>query len=95
MGNHDGVIKDFTEVIRLAPAVGAYTSRASGYSAKCKEARAAGDKSGFFEYWDREIKDYEAALQLDPNDGDVQKMLELAISEREHRKQAYDSINEL
>jgi alpha-tubulin suppressor-like RCC1 family protein len=93
IGNFDRAINDFTEAIRLAPTANDYLSRASAYSEKCKEARASGDKSGFFKYRELEINDYKAALKIDPTDKDVQKMLELAISEREHRKQVYEGIS--
>jgi tetratricopeptide (TPR) repeat protein len=92
MGNHDEVIKDFTEVIRIAPTAAAYLFRSKAYSAKCKEALSKGDRDGFFKYRNLEIKDLEASLQIDPSDENVRKMLELAISEQERRKQVFDYL---
>ena len=91
IGNHDGVINDFTEVIRIAPSDNAYIFRGGAYYGKCKECRAAGDKSKFFEYIDMAIKDYEAALQIAPANETYRKMLELLISERENRKKVYSA----
>jgi tetratricopeptide (TPR) repeat protein len=95
IGDHDGVINDFTKVIQLAPSVDAYFFRSGAYLEKGIEARTAGDKNGFLKYHDLQIKDYEAALQIDPDAEDIQKMLKLATDERELRKGMYENMEEL
>jgi tetratricopeptide (TPR) repeat protein len=92
VGNHDGVINDFTEVIRLEPTVMAYITRSGAYHEKSNASLAAGDNNSYFKYKDLQIKDNEAALQIDPADKNLQKMLELTISEREHRKQTCEYL---
>jgi tetratricopeptide (TPR) repeat protein len=92
MGNHDAEINDFTEVIRIAPTASAYHFRFSAYYDKCKEARHTDDKTGFFKFIDLAIKDIEAASQMDPDNEDYQKILELTVSEQEHRRQVFDYI---
>jgi tetratricopeptide (TPR) repeat protein len=95
MGDYDGVINDFTKVIQLAPSVAAYFFRGNAYLEKGIEAREAGDKNGFLKYNALQIKDYEAALQIDPDNEDCQKMLKLATEERDLRKGTYEYMEEV
>ena len=99
IGDFDGVINDYTEVIRLEPAATAYAQRAGAYHEKSKEALHAGDHNGFLKYKNLQIKDLEAALRFNPIDKElqemVQKMLELAISERDLRKSGFEFIDSI
>jgi tetratricopeptide (TPR) repeat protein len=91
-GDHDGLIKAHTELIRLTPTVDAYFGRGNGYRLKAKAYRIAGDRSNFFKYIDLAIVDMNAALQVTPtNDIErklhdiAQNMLDSMIHERAER----------
>jgi tetratricopeptide (TPR) repeat protein len=86
--NPDGVIDDTTEAIRLDPADAiSYWFRAGAYHDKSKEYLLKGDQNNLFKYLDLCIKDYEAALEIEPDDPrQMQEQLTLAIEERDARK---------
>jgi len=84
--NWEGVIKDFSEVIRLEPTSTAYFSRAGAYHKKSREYTKKGDIENVLKCLDLAIEDQELAVEHDPTNDDFKKMLELMKSERGKRK---------
>ena len=83
--DYDGVIKDFTEVIRLEPTALAYCSRANGYYYKGRKYLESDEKK-CFEYFELSIKEWEEAVKLDPSNELFKKQLNSCVSELEKRK---------
>ena len=88
--DHDGVIRDFTEVIRLEPTAMAYSARGNAYYYKGKNYLS--DRENYFKYFDLSIKDREEAVKLDPTNEIFRKLLDLGYSEYKKRKSSFDYL---
>jgi tetratricopeptide (TPR) repeat protein len=96
-GNHDKTIENFSKAIeRNKDDPSPYSSRAIAYYEKCTEARSKNNEHGFFYYLDLSIDDRSTALGKKYDDASLKEIdkqcLELAMKEREGRKEVYESI---
>jgi len=83
--DYDGVIRDFSEAIRLEPTAVSYSARGSAYYGKSRKY-LGNDDDKYYKYFEFAIKDWKEAVKLDPSDELTQKQLKNSITELELRK---------